>query len=249
MRPVFGLFSLHRMEATGSTESRGALFSTLIWLGAIALALMGCSDQIRYSPSVEVSTHPIQFESEALDAALVDFPGQDLPGSDSLDTDGDTRIVKDRSRSAIIRLRADYPMSDRIVVVGDVALFKGASAYRLPDGFDVFTDPTSIRFSSVAVVTSLGLAYQVSYPNGVSGEMSAGVGHRTARTNIKVNSAILDTNTTSTISNQHVFVGAKLGYDTAKALKRPSAVFVQGKVKRFNTGEYDYGVSIGMRLN
>ena len=40
----------------------------------------------------------------------------------------------------------------------------------------------------------------------------------------------------------------KLAYDTTSTFKRPSSVFVQSRVKRFKTGQYDFGVSIGVGL-
>lgn len=212
------------------------------------LTATACSDAIQYSVSTELANHALQAEREGLDAAVTDFLGQELDSGDNNGNLSQTVVKRKRSSAAVIRVRGGYPVTKRIAVVGDIAISKGAGRYFLPNGAQALTDPATVKFSSVAANTTLGVAYQARFPNGISTELSTGLGHRTARINTRVSSALLATDSTATLSNQFAFVGGKLAYDTTSTFKRPSSVFVQSRVKRFKTGQYDLGVSIGLGL-
>lgn len=241
---------LPRFRATKRRLSAGPMREPLRLVVAFTAGLMltACSDAIQYSVSAELSNHAFQAEREGLDAAVTDSLGPELNSGDNSGTFSQTVVNRKRSSAAVIRVRGDYPVTKRIAVVGDIAISKGAGKYFLPYGAQAFTDPATVKFSSVAANTTLGVAYKVSFPSGVSTELSTGLGHRTARINTRITSALLATNSTAIVSNQFAFVGGKLAYDTTSTFKRPSSVFVQSRVKRFKTGQYDFGVSIGVGL-
>lgn len=159
---------------------------------------------------------------------------------DVLGPDSTTPYRLARNRQIALRLGHETALGRGLALDGGIRVGLGHSAYDLPQGMGVLSDPARIGFASLSVMPEVSLVRRI--PLGrLEGRLRLGGGWQVARTRTTVRSALLDLRHTGTTRRGTVWLGAGLA-DPARGLD------LAGEVRLNQGGTPEFGAELRLRL-
>ena len=130
---------------------------------------------------------------------------------DTLSPNSGTPYQTQHSRQLRLGARLEQPLGGNFALGVGAALTYGKSRYLLPEGAGILADPITIRFASQGVELDTGLIWHKQHSRRVSSRYEMGVGGSLTRTRTRIESALLDVDSTATQSAGFIYTDVGLG--------------------------------------
>lgn len=225
---------------------------------AIAFAVAGCGPDLRGYRAFDLAVGDTSRVDLALESAVQSF--LDIPsggrgggtsagssgassGGSIFDTGGGTRIDRGRARKTGVVLGARQPVGKRGHLSHELGLFRLSSDYGLPDGAGVLTDPILVRFDTTAVSAETRYLHPL-WPGGSHVPQGiAGAGLQLAHTRVRLDSALLAVDHSSTALDPFLSLGLHVPIvGTARA---SIGIQVVGRIYGPERAAYVWGLRAG----